>query len=106
MGMCRLPGVPSLARSRPPERAPPRHAFTATSGGVTKTFTFPTDLPGASMGGYGMPGGNTAFKRVLIGTAGFKALGIVTPDYVIPNGFLPLANATLNYAGVDQVSYP
>jgi hypothetical protein len=27
------------------------------------------------------------------------------PDYVIPNGFLPLTNGTINYAGVDQVSY-
>ena len=82
------------------------HDLTATSGGVTKTFTFPNDLPGASMGGYGMPGGNTAFKRVLIATLGFKALGIVMPDYIIPNGFIPLANGTLNYAGVDLVSYP
>jgi hypothetical protein len=47
----------------------------------------------------------TAFTRVLIATQGFAALGIVTPDYVVPNGFLPLANATINYASVDQVSY-
>ena len=82
------------------------HDFTATSGGVTKTFTFPNDLPGGEMGGYGGSMGNTAFKRVLIATPGFNALGIVTPDYVMPNGFIPLANGTLNYAGVDQVSYP
>src|SRR4030095_5128358 len=63
------------------------------------------DLPGGSMGGYGMPGGNTAFKRVLIATAGFRALGIVTPDYVLPNGFIPLANGTLDYAGADIVPY-
>jgi hypothetical protein len=42
---------------------------------------------------------------VLIATQGFAQLGLVTPDYVIPNGFLPLTNGTLNYAGVDQVSY-
>jgi len=42
---------------------------------------------------------------VLIATQGFAALNIVKPDYIIPNGFLPLANGTINYAGVDQVSY-
>jgi hypothetical protein len=63
------------------------------------------DLPGASMGGYGGMMNSTAFTNVLIATAGFAALGLVTPDYVIPNGFLPLANGTINYAGVDQVSY-
>ncbi len=47
----------------------------------------------------------TAGKRVLIATAGFAALNLVTPDYVIPNGFLPISGGTLNYALVDQVSW-
>jgi hypothetical protein len=83
------------------------HMFTATQSGMTRTYTFPSDLPGGSMGG-GYGGGSpspTAFARVLIATQGFAQLGILNPDYVIPNGFLPLTNGTLNYAGVDQVSY-
>jgi hypothetical protein len=47
----------------------------------------------------------TAFRSFLMATAGFAALNIVKPDYVMPNGFIPLTNGTLNYAGVDQVSY-
>ncbi len=36
---------------------------------------------------------------------GFAALGLVTPDYVIPNQFLATDGGTVNYAGVDQVPY-
>jgi len=82
------------------------HTLTGTSGGVTQTYVFPTNLPGGGMNdGYGMSEAPTAFTHVLIATQGFATLGIVKPDYVIPNGFLPLANGTVNYAQVDQVSY-
>jgi hypothetical protein len=40
-----------------------------------------------------------------IATAGFAALGIVTPDYIVPAGFLFTDGATVNYAGVDSVTY-
>jgi len=69
--------------------------LTSTGGGSNKSLTFPTNLPSFS----------TAGRRVLIATPGFAALGLVTPNYTIPNGFLPLTNGTLNYAGVDQVTY-
>ena len=69
--------------------------LTSTSAGTTRTFTFPTDLPSS----------NTANRRVLIATQGFAALGLVTPNYVVPNGFLATQSGTLNYAGVDQVTY-
>ena len=52
-----------------------------------------------------MPSSATAGRRVLIATQGFAALGLVTPDYVVANGFLAPQNGTLNYAGVDQVTY-
>ena len=63
---------------------------------VTKTqsFTFPSDLPG-----------DTAGKTFLIGTAGFAALGLMTPDYIVPNGFLYTSNGSVNFAGVDSVSW-
>ncbi|HUH91956.1 MAG TPA: hypothetical protein VL742_02275 [Casimicrobiaceae bacterium] len=81
------------------------HTLTSTSGGATQTYVFPTNLPGDVNDGYGIMEAPTAFTRVLIATQGFAALGIVTPDYVIPDGFLPLANGTVNYAEVDQVTY-
>ena len=46
----------------------------------------------------------TANRYVLIATEGFKALGLVNPDYVVSNGFIPMSG-TLNYAGVDLISY-
>ena len=79
------------------------------AGAPPKVYVFPQNLPGGSGDecGYGcMPSlSPTANKRVLIATEGFAALGLVTPDYVIPNGFLPTNGGTLNYAGVDQVTY-
>jgi uncharacterized protein DUF5648 len=81
------------------------HALTSISGGAMQTYVFPNDLAGGMDTGYGMSEAPTAFTRVLIATQGFAALNLVKPDYVIPNGFLPLTNGTINYAGVDQVSY-
>ena len=70
--------------------------LTNTGAGGTKTFTFPSDLPRFQ----------TAGRRALVATEGFAALGIVAPDYVVPNGFLATGGGTLNYAGVDQWTYP
>ena len=70
-------------------------SLTSTHLGVTKTLTFASNLPSAS----------TAGKRVLVATQGFAALGLVTPDYVIQNGFLATDGGTLSYASVDQVTY-
>jgi hypothetical protein len=73
------------------------HLITATQGATTHSFTFPNDLPSA----------NTAGRHVLIATPAFAALGIVTPDYVMPAGFLFVAGAsTVDYADVDALTYP
>jgi hypothetical protein len=81
------------------------HTLTATQGMNTQTYVFPNDLPCiGGGGGYGNAPCQTAFTHVLIATAGFAALNLVTPDYIIPNGFIPLSG-TINYAGVDQVPY-
>lgn len=67
-----------------------------SGGGLSnQSITFMSNLPSSSTSG----------KRVLVATPGFAALGLVAPDYTIPNGFLPLANGTISYAGVDQVTY-
>ncbi|HKU88029.1 MAG TPA: hypothetical protein VJV77_16965 [Casimicrobiaceae bacterium] len=60
-------------------------------------FTFRTDLPSQA----------TASRKVLIATSGFAALNLVTPDYTIPNGFIPVGGGKLDYAdGTDQINYP
>jgi len=71
------------------------HAIAALGPGGTKSFVFPRNLPGSATNG----------KRILIATQGFADLNLVAPDYTVPNGFFPLANGTVNYAGADQWSY-
>ncbi len=84
------------------------HTLTSTQGSVTHSFTFTTDLPGntstTSGGGY-YGGGMTTYKSMVIGTQGFASLGIVAPDYIVPNGFLFTTSGTINYAGSDVFSY-
>ena len=79
----------------------------SAQGMTSKTFTFNKNLPGGMAGGYygmGTPS-PTANKRVLIATQGFAALNLVTPDFVVPNGFIPMGGGTLNYSGVDAVNF-
>jgi hypothetical protein len=72
------------------------HTITsAHSGDTTRTFTFPNNLPG-----------DTANHSFLIGTQGFAALNVVTPDFIVPNGFLFTANGLVTYGeGADSFSY-
>jgi len=84
--------------------------LTSTRLGTTNTFTFPNNLPIATSCNpyYGCAlaaPSSTANTRVLIATRGFADLGILAPDYVIPNGFLFTAGGTINYAGADQVTH-
>jgi hypothetical protein len=67
----------------------------SSSGGTThSTFNIPSSLTG-----------NTANTHVLFATQGFANLGIATPDYIIPAGFLVSTGGSVNYAGVDSVSF-
>ena len=66
----------------------------ATHGVVAKTYTFAGNLPSDA----------TANKHVLVATAGFAALGLVTPDYVLPDRFIPTDGGALSFGG-DQVAY-
>lgn len=70
------------------------HTITSSQGGTTRSFTFPSDLPG-----------DTTNKTFLIGTQGFAALNLVAPDYVVPNNFLFTPGGVVDFAGVDSVSY-
>jgi serralysin len=67
------------------------------SGSTSRTFTFTSDLPSSA----------TAGRSVLIATQGFADLGLVTPDFIVPDGFLFTTGGTvtINFAGVDVVTY-
>lgn len=70
-------------------------SITSGSGANTKSFTFPNNLPSSNTGG----------TSVLIATEGFAQLGLVTPDYIVPNNFIAAPAGRINYANVDTVSY-
>lgn len=69
--------------------------ITATQGMASHTFTFPNNLPGDS-----------ANHHFLIGTQSFANLGVVSPDFIVPDGFLFLPSGSINYADVDMLTYP
>lgn len=69
---------------------------TTGMGGAMTSFQFPSNLPSTS----------TASRSVLVATSGFAALGLVAPDYVVSNGFIPITGGSMNYAGVDQIALP
>ena len=71
------------------------HELYSTFAGTTRVYTFRADLP------FGTGG-----KRMLIATQGFAALGVLTPDYVVPNGFFSASGGRVNFADVDVWDYP
>jgi hypothetical protein len=71
------------------------HTLKATQGGVTHTFVTASDLPGDSAG-----------HTMIFATQGFAALGIVTPDYIVPNGFFFTNGGTIVWGeGADTWTY-
>src|SRR5882672_4746924 len=72
------------------------HSIGTSQGGSSHSYVFTSDLPG-----------DTAGKSLLIATQGFAALNVVTPDYVVPNGFLFLPNGSVDWGpGYDIWPYP
>ena len=72
------------------------HTLEVRQGGVTHTFTFPTNLPSTA----------TANTTVLLATQAFADLGAVRPDYILPANFLFTSGAaTVDFGGVDSVIY-
>jgi hypothetical protein len=70
-------------------------ALTSTGAQGTKRYTFPANLPGSG----------TAGRKVLVATEGFAALGLVTPDYVIPNHFIATGAGSVDFAEVSALTY-
>jgi hypothetical protein len=69
-------------------------SITSGTGPSARTYSFPNDLPGDTTG-----------KRMLLGTVGFAVLGLVTPDFVIPDHFLDVPSGSLSFAGTDSWNY-
>ncbi len=72
------------------------HALVSSRvGGDTRTYIFPRNTPP-----------DTQRKSLLIATEGFAALGVVQPDYVVPNGFFAPGGGIIDFASVDIWQYP
>ena len=69
--------------------------LTSTHAGTSKVLTFPVNLSSDA----------TANQRVLIATPGFASLALIAPDYTLPARFLAVDGGTLDYAGIDSVTY-
>lgn len=68
----------------------------ANNPGTMNTLTFPSNLPSSATGS----------KFVLVATANFASLpGGITPNYIIPPNFLFRGGGTLDFGGVQSVSY-
>lgn len=68
----------------------------SAAGQATRTFTITTNLPG-----------DTSNRKMLFGTAGMQAAFGITPDYIIPDGFLHVATGTINWGeGSDTWNHP
>ncbi|MBI4208030.1 MAG: calcium-binding protein [Betaproteobacteria bacterium] len=85
--------VTQAGTSAPP---PPPAGYYYSLESATNTYTFPSNLPSTM----------TANTSVLLATQGFANLGLVTPDFIIPSGFLFINGGTVNYgSGSDIVTY-
>lgn len=73
------------------------HSIISSNGVTTNTYTITTNLPNQA----------TTGKSVLVATQGFADLNIVSPDYIIPNGFLFVTNGTVSFPGMlgGTISY-
>jgi hypothetical protein len=70
-------------------------ALTSSGPEPQKTFLFPANLPTCKTSG----------RRILIASEGFAALGLVAPDFVIPNRFIQAPAGAIDLAGVAGLTY-
>ena len=78
------------------------HTITVQQGSTIHSFSFTKDLSGdtaTTTGGY-YGGGTTVGKMMLLATQGFANLGVVTPDFIIPDNFLfTSGGGSINWSG-------
>src|SRR5688572_32472898 len=66
------------------------HSIISTHGDTSNTFNIPSNLPSDATNG----------KSVLVATQGFADLDLVTPDYIVENGFLFQQGGTISFPGM------
>ena len=76
--------------------------LTATHNGIAKVFTFPADLPPASTTGASIV---IAAGKLMLETPGIPWWCCGTPHYRLPERFLPTDGGTVEFAGVDRLTY-
>ena len=87
-----------LSTSAPSQEFVMGQNISASLGLNSRAFQFPANLPVL------LPD-TTAGHSFLVATQGFANLQVVAPDYIVPNGFLFLPGGSINFAGVDSVTY-
>jgi hypothetical protein len=69
--------------------------ISTSGGGSQHAFAFTSNLPSSG----------TAGTFVLIATQSFAALGLVAPDFIVPDNFVPIGGGAVNFANVDIVNF-
>jgi hypothetical protein len=70
----------------------------ASSGMTTHMYAFSGNLPATAQH-------TTSNSKFLVATQSFATLGIITPDYVVADGFLFKPGGTIAYSAFDQITY-
>lgn len=85
--------------------------LTSTHNGITKTFTFPNDLPTAQTAHMSVVvvaapdyGSEPVIFLPLFGS-GVNRVVTYRPEFVLPPRFLATDGGTINFAGADQMAY-
>jgi hypothetical protein len=88
------------------------HTISSSQGSTTHTYTLTSNLnddtgmmsDGDMYMGMMMP--MQSYKSLLLGTQGFADLGVVRPDFILPDGFLFTTNGRVDWGGgFDVMSY-
>lgn len=71
------------------------HEIISTDGVDTNQYPITLNLPSSA----------TDDRSVLVATQGFADLGLVTPDYIVPNDFLFLTDGQAIFPDMDELAY-
>ncbi|MCC6192885.1 MAG: hypothetical protein IT518_00325 [Burkholderiales bacterium] len=76
-----------------------------TRNGVTREYTFAHDLPSENTANASLVVATAPLPFEIEGTVNLAYACCVEPDYRLPVRFLPVDGATVEFAGVDRVTY-
>ena len=76
--------------------------LTSTHNGITKQFVFPSDLPTDQTANLSIVVASSLYVPV---SGTLFSLAWASPDFLIPERFVAIDGGSIDFAGVDQVSY-